>query len=464
MNYKALIVEDDPVAQNILVRGLTQFGYEAVAYDDAESAWQHCCQDEFPRLVILDWLLPGMDGISFCRKIRGAEKGEYVTILMVTSQEDLSCMRQAIENGVDYYMVKPIVAHAMETWLSVAHKKVQSQLAAEKKDKRLARYRKALESANDQLKEAVDRANRMAFQSQLTNAELNQIFNNAAEGIRVIDKEGNVLRCNDTFVEFAGVPMEEVLAKKYNETFDCRKYYRPGSFWNGNPDDNKGRIEFKIEKKYTGGGNAYFNVTVAPFRSPDGDFLGIIEYIRDISSRVMAEAALRESENRYRELSILDELTNLYNKRHFNHHLRLEVHRSQRYQHPLSLLMADIDDFKFHNDTYGHMEGDRVLARLGELIKGAIRKNDLPCRYGGEEFAIILPETKGMSAVIVAERIRAAFAAENFYPSPDEKVHKTISIGVTEYQNGEDEETLVSRADQNLYQAKEMGKNRCFLE
>jgi len=144
--------------------------------------------------------------------------------------------------------------------------------------------------------------------------------------------------------------------------------------------------------------------------------------------------------------------------------LQLEVERARRYHHPLSLLMMDIDNFKHHNDTYGHAEGDKVLAQLGKLIAANIRTNDLGCRYGGEEFALILPVTEGQNALFVAERIRKAFAAEDFYPTPGEKVNKTISIGVAEYAADESRESFIKRADENLYKAKQQGKNRSILE
>lgn len=133
------------------------------------------------------------------------------------------------------------------------------------------------------------------------------------------------------------------------------------------------------------------------------------------------------------ELSITDGLTKLFNSRHFYDQLKSEINRAKRYGHPLSLLLLDIDDFKNYNDTYGHVEGDKVLVRLGQVIRRCLRKTDSAYRYGGEEFTVILPETTGDAAVALAERIRREFSNETFSTWSITPVRKTVSVGVAEY-------------------------------
>ena len=120
----------------------------------------------------------------------------------------------------------------------------------------------------------------------------------------------------------------------------------------------------------------------------------------------------------------------------------------------------DIDHFKVYNDTYGHLEGDKVLVRIGEVIKALLRKMDSAYRYGGEEFTIILPETNGEEAQTVAQRIRTAIGREKFYPKPGVEAGITISSGVTEYAPKEDVPAFVSRADKAMYKSKLSGRNR----
>jgi diguanylate cyclase (GGDEF)-like protein len=160
------------------------------------------------------------------------------------------------------------------------------------------------------------------------------------------------------------------------------------------------------------------------------------------------------------KLAITDGLTRLYNLRHFYKQLEIEIDRSNRYGHSLALLLLDIDHFKKCNDTYGHLEGDKVLVRLGQIIKLCLRTMDSAYRYGGEEFTIILPETNGKEANNVAERISTSVASEIFSTETGEDFSITISIGVTEYFKEEQLSTFIHRADQAMYKSKEKGRNR----
>jgi diguanylate cyclase (GGDEF)-like protein len=176
------------------------------------------------------------------------------------------------------------------------------------------------------------------------------------------------------------------------------------------------------------------------------------------------EKLLQESERRYRELSIIDDLTQLYNSRYFYHQLRTEIDRVNRYGQPLTLLLLDLDNFKLFNDTYGHVEGDQVLFRLGQVVKRWLRQTDSAYRYGGEEFTILLPMTASEDGVVTAERIRTEFKKEIFTPASSKELHLTLSIGLAEYKTQEDMRAFVHRVDQLMYQGKKNGKDRVCSE
>ena len=171
---------------------------------------------------------------------------------------------------------------------------------------------------------------------------------------------------------------------------------------------------------------------------------------------------LEKLNNIFKELSIRDGLTGLYNHRRFQEALALETERGQRYQRTFSLIFFDVDNFKKYNDTRGHLEGDRLLQTLARLVNQRIRKNDLVARYGGEEFIILLQETAAPQALQLAEDIRIMIAE---YPFPGRESMPggkvTVSIGVANFpDDGKDGPSLVNIADRKQYQAKHSGRNR----
>jgi len=181
--------------------------------------------------------------------------------------------------------------------------------------------------------------------------------------------------------------------------------------------------------------------------------------------RVLRERTLTQERNqmleRLKELAITDDLTKLYNSRHFYSQLDNEINRFKRYQRSLSLLLIDVDHFKEFNDTYGHLEGDKILHNIARLITSCLRTMDTAYRYGGEEFTVILPETTCDAAMAVSERINEVVKNDLFIEN--DKKDMSVSIGVTEYLPGELVSEFVRRADKAMYMAKEGGRNRTSL-
>jgi len=192
---------------------------------------------------------------------------------------------------------------------------------------------------------------------------------------------------------------------------------------------------------------------------------------------------VRRREAEMRELVTKDFLTSFYNRRYFFYRLNSEIQRAKRYERTLSLLILDVDDFKRFNDTYGHVEGDTLLKGLAEVIRGTIRRSDakpsyevdIACRYGGEEFAVILPEAAHVQGGEAAERLRASIEARGasivaerirrqIEATPLDGKAVTVSIGVSSYpEHGADVDSLIRAADEAMYKAKRAGKNRVAL-
>lgn len=163
-----------------------------------------------------------------------------------------------------------------------------------------------------------------------------------------------------------------------------------------------------------------------------------------------------------KRLSITDELTGLFNYRYLQQRLDDEIERARRYGRSLSMLMLDADDFKKYNDTHGHVAGDIALAEIGTVLHAAVREIDVVCRYGGEEFAVLLPETDAEGAFVVAEKVREAVASHSFLDADGNRgVRLTVSIGLATYPaSAADREELLRQADDALYNAKTTGRDR----
>jgi diguanylate cyclase (GGDEF)-like protein len=175
-----------------------------------------------------------------------------------------------------------------------------------------------------------------------------------------------------------------------------------------------------------------------------------------VFSNMVVRLRERESQGELERLSVTDALTGLYNRRHLMGTLANEAQRSRRLRRPFSVLLADVDHFKQYNDTHGHLGGDQALARVAEILRKTTRGVDCVARYGGEEFLVMLLETTIATAAIVAERIRARVAAEEFGGG-----RVTVSIGVAECPaHGDTPEELIASADAAMYQAKSDGRDR----
>ena len=168
--------------------------------------------------------------------------------------------------------------------------------------------------------------------------------------------------------------------------------------------------------------------------------------------------ALEEKNQRLEILSTIDPLTNVYNRRHFEHQVKYEASINRRYQHQASLILIDIDHFKMVNDTYGHQTGDQVLIEIASLLKSTVRESDTVCRFGGEEFMILTSHTDVEGAMVLAQRIREMIEKHRFL-SEKTQLNITVSIGVTRL-DPRAFDVSYERVDKALYEAKEQGRNR----
>lgn len=269
------------------------------------------------------------------------------------------------------------------------------------------------------------------------------ILSSTKDMIFIMDKENKIQYMNKAALKEHGFALGKYCCHAIcHQEIPCQQ--------NGIEKTLKGQAQ-KIER--TMNGKVYDSVIV-PVVMGNKD-ISKMEILRDITER-------KHFQDELERLSITDKLTGLYNRRYFDDILEKEVLRARRLRHDLCLLFIDIDKFKNFNDTYGHAMGDKVLQRLGNLIKKHIRNGiDLPCRYGGEEFTVILPETSACSAITIANRILKGFGNIEFHiSSGGEAVQRTISVGIAELGRHNNAKSLLVNADKAMYKAKRQGGNK----
>jgi len=433
-----LVVDDDDVILKTVEQFILSIGYACSVASDALTAMEILEERSFD-LVISDIAMPQMDGIEFMRKaIALFPDLKFVIMTGYSSEYSYSGI---IEAGATDFLAKPFKFEELKAKIE----------RIERENSLLVQLREKEQKYRDLYKLSTE-----AEQRYLA------LLDSSVDAIISYDLEGNTQWINPSFTRIFGFTLDEIKGK-------------PVPFL---PDFEKEKILDIIEnlvrsgtpvmghetKRYTKDGKILdISISASRYNDHKGAPAGLVAILRNISERKRAERALAESERKYRRLSIIDGLTNLYNSRHFFDQLKKEIRRTDRHHNPLSLLLLDIDDFKSFNDRYGHLEGDKVLARMGKVIRNNLRHVDSGYRYGGEEFAVLLVETKLKAIFAVAERIRRAFGKVPLNSGNGEAAYCKVSIGGTQYIDKEDLKRFVKRADTALYQAKNQGKNQTVI-
>lgn len=293
-----------------------------------------------------------------------------------------------------------------------------------------------------------------ALRSKLAESRnfLADVIENSPAATYVKNREGRYLLVNRMHEEVTGMSRAQTLGKTDAEIFptsaaDAYRRVDQEVMTTGRTVEAE---ETLVDKR----GEACFLSIKFPTRNTAGEITGICGISTDITQ-------IKHYQRELERLSRFDDLTNLYNRRHFVTLARHELSRSKRYGGKLSVMMVDIDHFKRVNDNHGHKTGDIVLATIAGQIRQALRDTDIAGRLGGEEFSIILPETELGNAILVAERLRQQVAASAIEIGNGNTLNCTLSIGVADLgDEAEDVEKLLHRADLALYEAKNNGRNK----
>jgi diguanylate cyclase (GGDEF)-like protein/PAS domain S-box-containing protein len=273
------------------------------------------------------------------------------------------------------------------------------------------------------------------------------IFTTDIDGFILKFNKGAELHFGYTQEDIVGAPLKQLFVNEADERKILSNVLLSGKSTNE-----------EIPMKTKTGEIILLNISISEMKNDYNQIIGLVVTAKDITEKKKLELELLKKNDLLSKLAITDSLTELYNVRFFYEQLSKELNRQKRApQRKISLLLMDIDHFKDLNDTDGHQVGDSVLKSLGQVIKVCIRKDiDSGYRYGGDEFAVILPDTDKVRAKVVAERIQKQFGSFDFG-----KI--SLSIGITEAQPGETEKSMVKRVDECLYRSKRDGRARVTI-
>ena len=309
----------------------------------------------------------------------------------------------------------------------------------------------------------------LTAQIEESEEKYHDLLENIIIGVLRATPEGGIIEANPAAIQMFGYKcQDDLLANQFSDLYqnpeDAKRFMNEMEERSVIKDRN-----FNLKRK----DNSMFwaSITSTAVRSEAGDVQSYDTVIEDITERRILQEEVKR-------LSVTDELTGLYNRRYFNENLSEEIKVGEKWSSTLSLVMIDIDNFKRYNDSYHHLQGDKVIKETAQVINDSIRSTkDWACRFGGDEFVIVLPGTGIERAARVAERIRKAFEKHAFKPK-GRPVHKTISLGVSECFHSDSHKAanishgspgldyeqiateLVRLADKALFKAKTTGKNK----
>lgn len=306
--------------------------------------------------------------------------------------------------------------------------------------------------------------------SKVVPKRVNEALNTLTEGLLVLDKNERIMLANTSFAEAVGVDSEALLGKKVSELPWHARDASKRDPWTRSMAEGAAEKGVLLDLDFEDERSRTYSVNSVPISDDKGECRGVLASFEDVTEieQKTAQMAtmldkLRKSakqvnrQNRELErLATRDPLTNCLNRRAFFETGEQLLRAGKRYEYPVSVVMLDVDHFKSVNDNHGHALGDEVLQRVGLEMLKLSRESDLVCRYGGEEFCILMPHVELEAAKRTAERIRKAVAALEF-----EEVRVTASFGVSDHSLGaSDLQAMLDQADQSLYAAKNTGRNR----
>ena len=450
MTARVLVVDDIAANVKLLDARLSAEYFEVrTAMSGAEALG--VCERAECDIVLLDVMMPDMDGFEVCRKLKSNPATHHIPVVLVTALDQPSDRVRGLEAGADDFLTKPV-----------------SDIALIARVRSLSR----LKLMTDELRMRAVTSREIGIQSPEREAIAETGRNGAI--LVVDDRPGSAER------------LKKMLSGEHKVAIEADPNAALFHVAEGNYDllivslglENFDALRLCSQLRSL---DRTRNVPILVIADADntarlvrGLEIGVNDYLtrpidkNELMARVRTQVRKKRYTERLRdnvqmsiEMAITDALTGLYNRRYMESHIGTLVEQAAARGKPLTVLVLDIDYFKAINDTHGHDAGDDVLREFAIRIRKSIRGIDLACRYGGEEFVVVMPETDMAVATVVAERLRRRIASEPFPIQQGARaIDVTISIGLAALGRDDNAARVLKRADQALYRAKRDGRNR----
>jgi two-component system, cell cycle response regulator len=449
-----LIVDDIPTNVRLLEARLTAEYFEAQTASSGPEALDIAGAGGID-VILLDVMMPGMDGFEVCARLKSDPQTQHIPVLMVTALDQPSDKVRGLEAGADDFLTKPVDdIQLMARVRSLVRLKALT-------DELRARARTGQEIA-------IEDAMRVLERRDVTDGRVLLIETDARHAERVKNALLGTAR-----VDVLLNPADAALAVSAGEYELALVSMTMGEF-------DPLRVCSQMRTAETTRTLPIILIAEESDRPRvvRGLDLGVNDFImrpverNELRARVKTQirrqryaGELRRSVSNTLALAVTDELTGLYNRRYFDRHLALMLEKAREQARDMAVMLIDMDFFKSVNDTHGHDVGDAVLREFADRLRRNIRGVDLACRFGGEEFVVLMPDTDFRQAQGVAERVRMSVSERSFPAADGRPLAVTISIGVALNEHVADSpELILKRADIALYRAKREGRNRVVFD
>lgn len=455
MTARILVVDDILANVKLLEAKLTAEYFDVLTAMSGAEALE-IIHRSLPDIVLLDVMMPGMDGFETCRRIKSNPVTQHIPVVMVTALDQPSDRVQGLEAGAEDFLTKPV-----------------NDVALLARVKSLVR----LKMVTDELRMRAATSERMGLIEQ--EAIVEQALKAPGRVLLVEDRAGSAERIVETLKDSCKIEVitdpQDALIKV--PEMDCELLIVSLSL--ENYDGLRLCSQLRSMERTRDLSILILVETDDNSKLLRGLDIGVNDYLmrpidrNELLARVRSQIKrrrytdqLRDNVEQSMELAITDSLTGLYNRRYMEGHAATLVQMAANRGKEISIIILDIDYFKAVNDSHGHDVGDEVLKEFAKRILDNIRGIDMACRFGGEEFVLVMPDTDLSFAFMVGERIRQRIASASFNVDVDGgALELTCSVGIACLEHPDDTpETILKRADQALYRAKNDGRNRVVAD